>query len=296
MISLGRLRQHQHRGSLSCRKSRAAISGIARFPANAPERQPSAELACVWKFRASAAISGILSQQTTYSASLPDSSPTNDNANLRHLPETISIRSNSSKRLPRSSAGHKASLGQQTKSPTRRIICPVKKLSLPRQIFCTLCQPSPAPNSLASGSIVCNFGNQLRQAKHRANPEDLHPVEKALAAISCIARVPSNNTKRQPIVQFACVCEFRAPAAVSTIPSVQTICSAKLAIFSASLRDPWPADDSANFQHVPASDCDPLKFQHSQRNFQDPRPAKRPSLAWPAIALQRQPRVLQKKP
>ena len=56
---------------------------------------------------------------------------------------------------------------------------------------------------------------------------------------------------------------------------MQTICSAKRqtfgqqAIFSASFQGPWPADDSANFQHVPAKDCDPPKFQHSQRNLQD---------------------------
>jgi len=47
------------------------------------------------------------------------------------------------------------------------------------------------------------------------------------------------------------------------------------------LQNPWPAGDSANFQHMQANDCDPPKLQHSQRNLQDPRPAKRPSLAWP---------------
>ena len=85
LISLGRLKtaQRQPRGSLSCRKSGG---GIARFLANALKRQPSAELACVWKFRASGAISWILSQQTTYSASLPDPSPANDSANLQHVP------------------------------------------------------------------------------------------------------------------------------------------------------------------------------------------------------------------
>ena len=56
-----------------------------------------------------------------------------------------------------------------------------------------------APNSLAFGSIVCNFVNQLRQAKDSANPEDPCPAEKALAATSCIAFKQPRTPAKHPI-------------------------------------------------------------------------------------------------
>jgi len=112
------------------------------------------------------------------------------------------------------------------------------------------------PNSLASGSLVSKFVDQPRQAKDSANPEDPCPVEKVVAAITCIARFPANAPKRQPSAEFACVWKFRASAAISRILSQQTT-------YSASLPDPSPTNDSTNLQHVPANDFGSLKLQQT---------------------------------
>ena len=74
-------------------------------------------------------------------------------ANLQDLRPA---RTTSLRQLPTSSASRlaRASLGQQTKTPGRA----------------SPFTSSQAPNSLASGSIVCNFVNQLRPAKYRPKP------------------------------------------------------------------------------------------------------------------------------
>ena len=76
-------------------------------------------------------------------------------ANLQDLRPA---RTTSLRQLPTSSASglarQRASLGQQTKAPGRA----------------SPFTSSRAPNSLAPGSIVCNFVNQVRRAKYSSNP------------------------------------------------------------------------------------------------------------------------------
>ena len=163
LISLGRLKaaQRQPRGSLSCRKSGG---GIARFLANIPKRPPSAELACVWKFRASAAISRILSQQTTYSASLPDPSPANDSANLQHVPandfDSLKLQRTTSKNLSKPQHQLSACASKRVRSAKPRandLAAPTSKI---------LAQPSvnhrPASES-ANPEDPCSANKLLRQ-------------------------------------------------------------------------------------------------------------------------------------
>ena len=143
-----------------------------------------------------------------------------------------------------------------------------------------------------------NFVNQLRQARDSANPEHPCLVERSVSGNS----VHRQRSGKQP--------KTRAKRLIHLLPKVSGI--------SGSFYDPQRTNDpqrqtrdlrpASDLQRQPpgslasrrqrqrpacaANDCDPPKLQHSQRNLQDPRPAKRPSLAWPAnkSALQCQPR------
>ena len=197
--------------------------------------------------RFSAPASRILRQQTT--------APT-----YSMCKQTSSIRQTSDKR-PRSA-------NLQDPRPAKRQSLASKRKRQPRaSLSCEQASAAPChfsrlfehsanqtPNSLASGSLVSKFVDQPRQAKDSANPEDLCPVEKVLATITCIARFPANAPKRQSSAEFACVWKFRASAAISRSLSQQTT-------YSASLPDPSPTNDSTNLQHVPANNFGSLKLQ-----------------------------------